>query len=70
MDRRTLTMDQFDRLSLVDREAVNAWCRANQLDGTIEIKGTVTRPTATAHIVVNGTEPASLSSSEAVVLIH
>ena len=33
-----LTMDQFGRLSLVDREAINAWCRANRLDGTIEVR--------------------------------
>lgn len=38
MDRLTLTMAQFDRLSLVDREAVNAWCRANQLDGVHTIR--------------------------------
>lgn len=38
VDRLTLTMAQFDRLSLVDREAVNAWCRANRLDGTISVR--------------------------------
>lgn len=38
MDRLTLTKAHFDRLGLVDREAVNAWCRTNQLDGTIEVR--------------------------------
>lgn len=37
-DRHTLTMAHYDRLSLVDREAINAWIRTNQLDGVTRVR--------------------------------